>query len=106
MIAVKPGLLCMICKGEEAVTRLQPYNNISWLVLACAVCAAKASDIHAQNTREGQRKARVSGKRIGRPTIDIAVAERAKALRAQGFPYGEISNVLGISVGSAFKACQ
>ena len=59
----------------------------------------------AERVRAGLRNARAKGKRLGRPTKHVNVAQVA-ALRAQGVPWRRIGAKLGVSAATAYAACK
>lgn len=58
-----------------------------------------------ERVRAGLKSARARGKRLGRPRIAVNAAQIAQ-LRASGASWGEISQQLGIGVGTAHRAFQ
>jgi DNA invertase Pin-like site-specific DNA recombinase len=58
-----------------------------------------------ERVRAGLRNARARGKRLGRPTVAVDVAQIAK-LRASGASWSDISHQMRIGVGTAHRAFQ
>jgi DNA invertase Pin-like site-specific DNA recombinase len=58
-----------------------------------------------ERVRAGLRHARASGKRLGRPKVDVDAAKVA-ALRASGSSWRAISKTLGVGIGTLYKAVQ
>ena len=58
-----------------------------------------------ERVRSGIRNARARGKRFGRPCIAVDTARIAR-LRASGASWSQISEQLGIGVGTAYRAFQ
>lgn len=58
-----------------------------------------------ERVRAGLKSARARGTRLGRPTVAVD-APRIARLRASGASWSEISQQLGIGVGTAYRAFQ
>jgi len=56
----------------------------------------------SERVKAGQSRARLQGKRIGRPKTEVNIAELAK-LRADGLSFQAIADKKGISIATAFN---
>src|SRR5271165_2664066 len=56
----------------------------------------------SERVKAGQSRARLQGKRIGRPKAEVNVSELAN-LRSQGLTFQEIADRTGISIATAFN---
>jgi DNA invertase Pin-like site-specific DNA recombinase len=56
----------------------------------------------SERVKAGQSRARLQGKRIGRPKVEVNIAELAK-LRAEGMSFQAIADKKGISIATAFN---
>jgi len=88
---------------SEQVDTSTPTGKMIFTVLG-AVAELERSLI-AERVRAGLRNARAKGKRLGRPTKHVNVAQVA-ALRAQGVPWRRIGAKLGVSAATAYAACK
>lgn len=87
---------------SESLDTSTPAGKMVFTVLG-AVAELERSLI-AERVRAGLRNARAKGKRLGRPRI-LLDAARIAALRTQGRSWSEITLEMGISKGSAQRAC-
>jgi DNA invertase Pin-like site-specific DNA recombinase len=75
-------------------------------VIAIMATIAKQESIRiGERTRAGHERARARGIKIGRPALDLNIAQIA-SLRDQGCSIREISEQLGIGVGSVHRALK
>jgi len=87
---------------SESLDTSTPAGKMVFTVLG-AVAELERSLI-AERVRAGLRNARAKGKRLGRPRV-LLDAARIAALRTQGRSWREITLEMGISKGSAQRAC-
>ena len=87
---------------SESLDTSTPAWKMVFTVLG-AVAELERSLI-AERVRAGLRNARAKGKRLGRPRV-LLDAARIAALRTQGRSWREITLEMGISKGSAQRAC-
>jgi len=88
---------------SEQVDTSTPTGKMIFTVLG-AVAELERSLI-AERVRAGLRNARAKGKRLGRPTKHVNLAQIA-ALRAQGVPWRRIGAQLGVSAATAYAASK
>ena len=88
---------------SEQVDTSTPTGKMVFTVLG-AVAELERSLI-AERVRAGLRNARAKGKRLGRPTKHVNLAQIA-ALRAQGVPWRRIGTQLGVSPATALAAAK
>src|SRR6204780_4581589 len=88
---------------SEQMDTSTPTGKMVFTVLG-AVAELERSLI-AERVRAGLRNARAKGKRLGRPTANVSLAQIA-ALRAQGVPWRRIGAQLGVSAATAYAACK
>jgi DNA invertase Pin-like site-specific DNA recombinase len=72
-------------------------------VISILATVAKQERIRiSERVKAGQSRARLQGKRIGRPKSTVSVSEIAK-LRAEGLSYQAIADKSGVSIATAFN---
>ena len=67
--------------------------------------AEMENEERSEAIKAGQAKALASGKSVGRPRLIFDRTEVVK-LRKQGLSWSQIASRLGISIGTACRACQ
>jgi DNA invertase Pin-like site-specific DNA recombinase len=73
------------------------------VVISILATIAKQERVRiSERVKAGQSRARLQGKRIGRPRVDINLSEIAK-LRAEGLSFQAIADRKGISIATAFN---
>jgi DNA invertase Pin-like site-specific DNA recombinase len=82
--------------GSDAMSRL--------ILGVLASVAEFERDLIRERTRLGMAKARVAGKRIGRPAVERPERADVARLRAEGKSWREVSDALGCSVWAARAA--
>jgi DNA invertase Pin-like site-specific DNA recombinase len=88
---------------SEQVDTSTPTGKLIFTVLG-AVAELERSLI-AERVRAGLRNARAKGKRLGRPSKQVNMAQIA-ALRAQGVPWRRIGTKLGVCAATAYAASK
>jgi DNA invertase Pin-like site-specific DNA recombinase len=87
----------------EQVDTSTPTGKLVFTVLG-AVSEGERNLI-AERVRAGLRNARAKGKRLGRPKVDVDVAQ-IESLRASGHSWRTIARKLGLSVGTVHAAAR
>ncbi len=87
----------------EQVDTSTPTGKLVFTVLG-AVSEGERNLI-AERVRAGLRNARAKGKRLGRPKVDVDVAQ-IESLRASGHSWRKIARTLGLSVGTVHAAAR
>lgn len=87
----------------EQVDTSTPTGKVVFTVLG-AVSEGERNLI-AERVRAGLRNARAKGKRLGRPKVDVDVAQ-IESLRASGHSWRTIARKLGLSVGTVHAAAR
>lgn len=60
-------------------------------------------DERSRRTKDGIQRARLNGKKIGRPTVNRERIQEAKSLHEQGLSYSMMSKRMGISRSRAYQ---
>jgi len=88
---------------SEQMDTSTPTGKMIFTVLG-AVAELERSLI-IERVRDGVRNARAKGKRLGRPTVNVARA-RIASMRSGGASWRVISTELGISLGTLHRLCS
>ncbi len=86
---------------QENIDTSSPLGSAIFTIISAV--AQLERDIIAERVKAGLRRARVNGKKLGRPRVAVDT-DRIAALRAQGRSWIEISRELGIGKGTAQRA--
>ena len=87
----------------EQIDTNTPTGKLVFTVLG-AVSEGERNLI-AERVRAGLRNARAKGKRLGRPKVNVDVAQ-IESLRASGHSWRTIARTLGLSVGTVHAAAR
>jgi DNA invertase Pin-like site-specific DNA recombinase len=88
---------------SEQVDTSTPMGKMVFTVLGAV--AELERNLIVERVRAGLRNARAKGKRLGRPKVDVDVAQ-IEALRASGHSWRTIARKLGLSVGTVHAAAR
>ncbi|MDA2929036.1 recombinase family protein [Acidobacteria bacterium AH-259-O06] len=86
---------------QENIDTSSPLGSAIFTIISAV--AQLERDIIAERVKAGLRRAKESGKKLGRPRV-IVDAARIASLRAQGRSWAEISEELGVGKGTAQRA--
>ena len=86
---------------QENIDTSSPLGGAVFTIIGAV--AQLERDIIAERVKAGLRRARASGKRLGRPRVPVE-ASRIASLRAQGRSWAVISQELGVGKGTAQRA--
>ncbi len=86
---------------QENIDTSSPLGSAIFTIISAV--AQLERDIIAERVKAGLRRAKKSGKKLGRPRVAVD-ATRIAALRAQGHSWTEVSRELGIGKGTAQRA--
>jgi DNA invertase Pin-like site-specific DNA recombinase len=87
----------------EQVDTNTPTGKLVFTILGAV--AEGERNLIADRVRAGLRNAKAKGKRLGRPRVDVDVAE-IESLRASGHSWRTIARKLGVSIGTAHAAAR
>jgi len=83
---------------QENIDTSSPLGSAIFTIISAV--AQLERDVIAERVKAGLRRAKESGRKLGRPRV-AADADKIAALRAQGRSWREIAEELGISKGTA-----
>ena len=86
---------------QENIDTSSPLGSAIFTIISAV--AQLERDIIAERVKAGLRRAKESGRKLGRPRV-AADADKIAALRAQGRSWREIAEELGIGKGTAQRA--
>jgi len=87
----------------EQVDTNTPTGKLVFTILGAV--AEGERNLIAERVRSGLRNARAKGKRLGRPTKPVDVAQ-INSLRASGHSWRTIAEQMGLSVGKVYAAAR
>lgn len=87
----------------EQVDTTTPTGKLVFTILGAV--AEGERNLIAERVRAGLRNARAKGKTLGRPRVDVDVAQ-IESLRADGHSWRTIARKLGLSVGTVYAAAR
>jgi DNA invertase Pin-like site-specific DNA recombinase len=87
----------------EQVDTSTPTGKLVFTILGAV--AEGERNLIAERVRSGLRNARAKGKRLGRPTKPVDVAQ-INSLRASGHSWRSIASVMKLSVGTVYAAAR
>jgi DNA invertase Pin-like site-specific DNA recombinase len=87
----------------EQVDTTTPTGKLVFTVLGAV--AEGERNLIVERVRAGLRNARAKGKRLGRPKVEVDVAQ-IESLRASGHSWRTIARMLGLSVGTVHAAAR
>ena len=87
----------------EQVDTTTPTGKLVFTILGAV--AEGERNLIAERVRAGLRNARAKGKTLGRPRVDVDVAQ-IESLRAAGHSWRTIARRLGLSVGTVYAAAR
>jgi DNA invertase Pin-like site-specific DNA recombinase len=79
----------------QQIDTTTPAGKLTFTVLAAI--AEFERELIRERVKAGMAAAKAKGKRVGRRRISVAKQNRARRLRADGWPYRRIANELGVS---------
>ena len=86
---------------QENIDTSSPLGSAIFTIISAV--AQLERDVIAERVKAGLRRAKESGRKLGRPRV-AADADKIAALRAQGRSWREIAEELGIGKGTAQRA--
>ena len=86
---------------QENIDTSSPLGGAIFTIISAV--AQLERDIIAERVKAGLRKAKASGRKLGRPRVPVD-ATRIAHLRAQGRSWAEISKKLGVGKGTVQRA--
>jgi DNA invertase Pin-like site-specific DNA recombinase len=87
----------------EQVDTSTPTGKLVFTILGAV--AEGERNLIAERVRAGLRNARAKGKRLGRPKVDVDVAQ-IESLRASGHSWRTIAGMMKLSVGTVYTAAR